>query len=66
MLIGSKLGMIDKIDPVDINKSYLRVKVHFDVETPLHPRFYWNREGHNPVWIAFKHERLSSFCLICG
>lgn len=66
MLIGSKLSIIDKLNPVDINKPYLRVKVHFDLETPLHLGFMLNREGYNPVWISFKYERLSSFCMICG
>lgn len=66
ILIGSKLGVIDHIDPVDIHKPYLRVQVHFDIETPLHPGFSLHREGQNPIWISFKYERLSSFCMICG
>lgn len=65
-LLGNKVGSILQVKPVDVNKSYLRVQVEFDLEAPLQPGFYLPRAQGPPVWIVFKYERLSSLCLVCG
>lgn len=44
LLLRSKLGMVDKVDAVESNNPYLRVQVHFDIETPFHQGFTLNRE----------------------
>lgn len=65
-LLGNKLGEVCQVELVDVNRPYLRVQVKFELEAPLHLGFYLPRDQGKPVWIAFKYERLSSFCLACG
>lgn len=51
---------------MDVNKPYLRVQIHFNIEAPFQPGFSMTREGYPPIWISFKYERLPSFSSICG
>lgn len=42
-LIGSKIGQMLSLDDDNSNKSYLRLKIQFDADKPLQPRFSFPR-----------------------
>lgn len=65
-LIGCKLGEVLELDPVEEHASFIRIKIRFHVSTPLEPGFYFPRDNGDDLWIGFKYERLSSFCIHCG
>lgn len=39
ILLGSKLGEVIDFDDLNVNRSYLRVKIWFDATNPLQPGF---------------------------
>lgn len=43
LLIGSKIGQVLSLDDDNSNKSYLRLKIQFDADKPLQPRFFFPR-----------------------
>lgn len=54
------------IDDIEDHKSFIRLKIRFSASIPLEPGFYYSREDRNAIWISFKYEGLSSFCVRCG
>lgn len=48
-LLGSKLGVVDKVEWVDVNKPFLWVQIHFDIESSFQPGFSMTRDPHPPV-----------------
>lgn len=65
-LIGSKLGEILEMDDIEAHSSFLRIKIRFLATTPLQPGFPYYRADGDSVWIGFKYEWLSSFCVHYG
>lgn len=65
-LIKSKLGEILEMDNIEAHTSFFHIKIHFPSTMPLQPGFLDYREDGDSVWIGFKYERLSSFCVHCG
>lgn len=66
LLPGSKIGELLSVDAIDIQKPYLRIKIRFHIDSPLSPGFYIPRRHRGSLWVQFKYEHLSNFCLHCG
>lgn len=54
------------MDNLDEHVSLLRLKIRFPTNMALQSRFPYYREDGESIWIGFKYERLSSFCVHCG
>lgn len=62
--LGTALEVDESSDPLGLLcKPYLRVLVEIKFDHPLKPGFLLLRDEKLPVWISFKYERLSDFCL---
>lgn len=62
ILIGSKIGEVVNVDGMDLHKPFLQLQMHFHVDHTLSPCFFTPRGSTDPMWVQFKHERLSNFC----
>ncbi|KAK6149692.1 hypothetical protein DH2020_017217 [Rehmannia glutinosa] len=47
-------------------QNYMRIRVAFDVRTPLKRRMKLKKSDGGWFWINFKYERLPTFCFYCG
>ncbi|KAB1225194.1 hypothetical protein CJ030_MR1G016592 [Morella rubra] len=65
-LIGCKLGEVLEMDAIEAHQSFIGLKVRFSASTPLEPGFYFTSDEGAALWIGFKYERLSCFCVHCG
>ncbi|RYR51764.1 hypothetical protein Ahy_A06g026743 [Arachis hypogaea] len=68
--IGAIVGrVISAEDPlVEGNKlrSFLRVRVEINVQTPLKIGFWFKRNDGSHSWAEFKYEKLYDYCYKCG
>lgn len=68
-IIGSTIGPIIKLDDnsqYTQAQSFLRAQILVDTTQPLKTGCFINRENGSKLWLAFRYERLSDFCYICG
>jgi hypothetical protein len=68
--IGKGIGEFLKVDDIEGDsitfRSYLRILVDINVQKPLKPGFYFQRDKEEPSWISFRYERLDFYCTLCG
>lgn len=67
---GSKASLVQEID-FDLAKkvrgmAFLRVRVLMDLVKPLVVGCYLSRAQKQDVWVQFRYERISEWCLSCG
>lgn len=65
-LSGCMLGEILEMDRIEDHVSFIRLKIRFLATTPLQPGFHYYLDDGESIWIGFKYEQLSSFCIHCG
>lgn len=63
--------VVENISTDDQNEEvfcgqFVRIKIRLDVSKPILPGLFLRREDRNPVWIAFKYEKLPIMCFKCG
>jgi hypothetical protein len=66
--IGASVGEVMEIDVSDDDPgwgNFLRTRVCLDITKPL-PRGRILHLNNQPLWIAFKYEKLPKFCFKCG
>lgn len=49
-----------------IKGDFCHLRVNLDLQKPLRRRIFISVEGNENVWVAFKYENLSTFCVECG
>ncbi|KAK6141825.1 hypothetical protein DH2020_024431 [Rehmannia glutinosa] len=67
--IGNFIGVYigsDQHSFVGVWQNYMRIRVAFDIRTPLKRVMKLRTVGGEWVWIHFKYERLPMFCFYCG
>ncbi|XP_019189995.1 PREDICTED: uncharacterized protein At4g02000-like [Ipomoea nil] len=69
MRIGNYVGTFIAVDPLNFGgswRSFIRIKVHMNVATPLKRRMKLFRKDGTSQWVSFRYERLGTFCFCCG
>ena len=64
-----ELGWVIEVDCKGLNSDqarFLRIQVEILLDRPLRHGSQIKRPKGYIVWVAFKHERLVSFCFHCG
>ncbi|KAK6144775.1 hypothetical protein DH2020_021595 [Rehmannia glutinosa] len=67
--IGNFIGSYVEADQHSFSgvwQNYMRIRVAFDVRTPLKRRMKLKKAGGDWLWINLKYERLPTFCFYCG
>lgn len=68
--IGRLIGEVVEVEDEDSRwggrRDLMRVRVAMNVDKELKKGAWVQRPGGNKQWVAFKYERLSSFCFNCG
>ncbi|KAK6151616.1 hypothetical protein DH2020_014251 [Rehmannia glutinosa] len=67
--IGNYIGNYVEADQHSFSgvwQNYMRIRVAFDVRTPLKRRMKLKKSEEEWFWILFKYERLPTFCFYCG
>lgn len=64
--IGCKLGEVLEVNDIEEHKSFIRLRIRFSASQLLEPGFNFSRDNGDSLWIGFKYECLSSFCVHCG
>ena len=67
--IGSTIGKVEEVDVPVSGQGYgrfLRVKVKVEIGQPLCRGRLVDLGDRDPIWVAFRYERLPVFCYKCG
>lgn len=65
-------GLMGTVCTVDISVSrdcigrFLRVRIRFNIREPLMRETFVNFPDDGRLWVDFKYEALTKYCLICG
>ncbi|XP_073030797.1 uncharacterized protein At4g02000-like [Primulina eburnea] len=68
-LLGNFIGKFVEYDDsnnLSIWRTFMRIRVTFDVREPLKRFKKIRKQGGDWVIVNFKYERLTQFCFICG
>ncbi|KAK7854900.1 hypothetical protein CFP56_030216 [Quercus suber] len=68
-VIGSTIGKVEEVDVLVSGQGYgrfLRVRVKVEIGQPLCRGRLVDLEDRDPIWGAFRYERLPVFCYKCG
>ncbi|KAJ8755012.1 hypothetical protein K2173_015524 [Erythroxylum novogranatense] len=67
--IGNEVGEYVEVDSASFRnqvKTFMRLRVKFDVRKPLSNGMYLRRKGDQGFFANFQFEKLPNFCFLCG
>lgn len=67
--IGDSLGTHIRADKKNFEeswKTFMRIRVLFDITKPLRRKMKMKKQGSEWFWVKFKYERLPNFFFLCG
>ncbi|KAJ8752062.1 hypothetical protein K2173_001089 [Erythroxylum novogranatense] len=67
--IGNEVGEYMEVDSASFRnqvKTFMRLRVKFDVRTPIRSCMYLRRQGDPGFFANFRFEKLPNFCFLCG